>query len=90
MVIQTRLTLHQVMVALMLNGYRAHLETQVLFDEAKKEFLKETTQQFIIQLADAPKTKHNLINAGFCSVCYNKFANLYLTEHLILIQKYKA
>jgi hypothetical protein len=65
MVIQTRLTVNQVIVALMLSEYWGHLETQVLYSQAKTEFLKDATQQLIIKLADAPNFERNLINEGY-------------------------
>lgn len=89
-VIQTRLTVQQVIVGLMLCGYWGHLETQILYTEAKNEFLKEATQQFIIELTNAPKFQRNLINSGFCASCYNKFANIFLSEHITLLQKYRC
>lgn len=88
-VIQSRLTLDQVVVALMLSGYWALLETQILYSQAKAEFFKDATQQLIIKLANAPDFETNLINRGYCSVCYNGYANLYLTEHLTIIQKFR-
>jgi hypothetical protein len=76
------------LVSLMILDYWGHIKTQVLYEDAKTEFLKETSQEFLVQLTQAPLVERNLVSCAYYELCYNVYTNVLVSVHWVLTGKY--
>jgi hypothetical protein len=88
-IIYSSMSLEQVLVALMTLDFWGFTEIEFLYEDAKREFVKVGTQDFLTKLIEAPIAERNLIDSAYCESCYNGYANLLISEHWITLAKYR-
>ena len=88
-IIFSSMSLDQVLVSLMAVDFWGFTEIQFLYEDAKREFVKTETQDFLIQLTEAPIAEQNLIDSAYCETCYNDYANVLVSQHWASLVKHR-
>lgn len=88
-IVYSAMSLDQVLVSLMALDFWGFTEIEFLFEDAKREFVKVDTQDFLTQLIEAPIAQRNLIDSAYCETCYNDYANVLVSQHWASLVKHR-